>query len=133
MLAYYQTLLPLVALALIYWSRDRLLFNRVGSSLLQTSHTQRVVLFVLYPLWVFLHWTLSLQIIRDDPILYLTTFAVHVVQHFAIVGIFNDSFLQSRKQILSMFVGSTVSVVWSIYQSIFAESVRENERGKLYS
>lgn len=133
MLAYYQSLFPLVALSAIYWSKDRLIFNRVETSLLQTSQTQRTVLFVLYPSWAFLSWTLALQIIRDDPILYLTTFAVHVVQHLAIVGIFNDSFLQSRKQILAMIVGSSVSFVWSIFQSIFAESVRENERGKLCS
>ena len=111
----YIPLIPLVSLSVIYWIRDRYLYNRVPDQWWTGTRVQLQVLVFLYPCWVFLSWTTGLQARRKEGTSLLTTTGTHLCGHLSTVAILNDSFYQTRQQIVAMFIGLLISYLWTVY------------------
>ena len=106
---------PLLSLSLIYWVRDRYLFNRVPGKWYVATKVQLQVLLFVYPVWVFLQWTTGIQSRRGQAISLFTTTGSHLAGHLATVAILNDSFLQSKQQIISMMIGLSIAYLWTVF------------------
>lgn len=111
----YLSLVPLSALAAIYWLRDRYLFNR-APRWHRSTIVQRQVLLLIYPAWVLFGWILGLQTGRQQvlPAL-LSSTAQHLSGHYTVVGILNDSFRMTRQQVIGFAFGLLISYVWTAF------------------
>lgn len=117
------SLVPMTTLAIVYWIRDKYIFNRSTGRWYVSTRTQKKVLFGLWPLWTFLGWSLGLQTNRNDfAMAFLTTTGQHIVGHFTVVGILNDSFRQTRQQLVGFFLGLAISYIWTFFWLIATNS-----------
>ena len=110
-------LIPLSVLALIYWVRDRFLFNRATTGLNVTS-VQAKVLVVLYPVWVYLTWCAGLQSRRHNSLAYLSITGAALSGNLSTIAILNDSFSQTRQQVLSMIMSLIIAYGWTLYNML---------------
>ena len=117
--AEFLALAPLSLLAVVYWMRDKYLYNRVGSAWYSTTAVQRSTLFFVYPVWVFLEWSTGLQANRGEVALALfSTTGKFVIGHYTVIAVLNDSFLMTLPQFLSMGLGLVLAYVWTLYYAI---------------
>ena len=78
----YVSLAPLGGLAVVYWLRDKYMYNRANNSWYSSTSVQLKVLLIGSPIWIFLGWTLGLQTNRVQiPGAFLTTIGQHIVGH----------------------------------------------------
>lgn len=107
---------PLGALSIIYWLRDKYMFNRQTGRWYRSSRTQLYILVFAYPVWVFLSWTLGLQTSRGQVAASLiTTTGKYTVGHYTIISLLNDSFVHSHQQFVSFFLGLVIAYIWTIF------------------
>lgn len=125
----YVSLVPLGGLAIVYWLRDKYMYNRAEHSWHSSTPVQLKVLLIGSPLWVFLGWTLGLQTNRVHiPAALLTTVGQHIVGHYSVIGILNDSFYMTYQQLVSLFLGIGISCIWTTFWLIVSNSAScENE------
>ena len=117
----YLSVIPLGGLAIVYWLRDKYMYNRADRWYTFTK-TQFRVLWMIYPLWIFLGWTLGLQTNRGQAAAALfTTTGQHIVGHYTIIGILNDSFSMTHQQLVSFFLGMAISYIWTIFWLIVSD------------
>tara|TARA_B100002051_G_scaffold128672_1_gene122332 strand:+ start:197 stop:580 length:384 start_codon:yes stop_codon:yes gene_type:complete len=108
------SILPLFLIASLHWVRDRYLYNRTPKRLQDTTSTQWYTLLAYTPVWVFLQLVESVQILRNEVVLaFATTVALRVVSHYFTLGIVNDTFLQSRQQLIGLLFSVLVGVLWT--------------------
>lgn len=112
------SLIPLVLLSIIYWFRDRYLFNRSPGVWWKATRVQTQVLVFLYPFWIFLTWTTGLQYRNNLTYALVSTTGSQVVGHLTSTGILNDSFLQTRQQVVSSVFGLMIAYVWTVYNHL---------------
>lgn len=113
-----SSLAPLVLLSVIYWFRDRYLFNRSPGVWWNASRVQMQVLVFLYPVWIFLTWTTGLQYAGNIWLALVSTTGSQLVAHFTRTGILNDSFLQTRQQVVSFVFGLIIAYSWTVYNHL---------------
>lgn len=119
----YLSLIPLGGLAIVYWVRDKFLFNRADGKWYHFSATQVRVLWMLYPLWIFLGWTLGMQTNRGQVFAsFLTTTGQHIVGHYTVIGVLNDSFCMTRQQAISFALGLLISYIWTTFWLVISAS-----------
>ena len=111
-------LVPLVLLSVIYWFRDRYLFNRTPDAWWSATRVQTQVLVLLYPIWIFLTWTTGLQYRTSLTFALVSTTGSQMVSHLTSTGILNDSFLQTRQQVVSSVFGFIIAYTWTIYNHL---------------
>tara|TARA_B110001452_G_scaffold258754_1_gene254325 strand:- start:650 stop:1084 length:435 start_codon:yes stop_codon:yes gene_type:complete len=114
----YILLIPLVCLSLVYWIRDRYMFNRTPVVWWRASTVQWKVLVFLYPTWVFLNWCESLQYRHHIGIALISATGSHIANHISSIAMLNDSFLQTRQQFVSSAFGLLISYVWTTYNHV---------------
>ena len=107
-------LVPLTCLAIVNWFHDRYLFNRTPGRWWHATSVQWQVLFVLYPVWIFLNWCLSMQYHANLGFVIVTATGAQVVEHLTSTAILNDSFLQTRQQVTSSLIGLLIAYAWAI-------------------
>lgn len=117
------SLIPLLLLAIIYWIRDKYLYNRGDGTWYRFTNTQIKVILFAYPSWVFLEWTGGLQTSRTQSLLaILTTTGKHVVGHYTTIGMLNDTFRMTQQQFVSMFIGLFISYTWTVFWLIMSQN-----------
>lgn len=121
------TLLPLSLLSVVYWIRDRYMFNRSPERLWSATLVQRYTLSVLYPIWIFLAWVQGIQTRQNLTYALITTTGCQTIRHLSSTSILNDSFLQTRQQIVSSMYGLFISYVWCVYNHIAYASNSQSE------
>ena len=111
------SLVPLGTLAVVYFVRDKYVYNRViDGKWYKLTRVQWTVVAVLYPTWVFLEWTSSLQISqRDIGFAMLTTLGRHLAGHYTTIGVLNDSFCMTPQQFTGLWVGLLISFAWTVF------------------
>jgi hypothetical protein len=112
------SLVPLTALSVIKWFRDRYLYNRTRGAWWTASRVQAQVLVLLYPVWIFLTWTTGLQYRRGIAFALVSTTGSQVVEHLTSIALLNDSFLQTRQQVVSSAFGLIIAYTWTIYNQM---------------
>jgi hypothetical protein len=119
---------PLGGLALVYWIRDKYIYNRANGKWYSSTRTQRHVLWFIWPVWIFLGWTLGLQTNRAQVgAALLTTTGQHIAGHYTVIGILNDSFNMTKQQLVSFFLGLLISFIWtSFWLTVTSSSDEEN-------
>lgn len=110
----FVSLVPLASLAIVYWLRDRYVYNRAPVRWYTATRVQLQVLLLVWPLWVFLQWMQYLQIRRGTTLVYFTAFGSHIVNHYTTVGVLNDSFRQTRQQLMGFAIGLIITYGWTI-------------------
>lgn len=106
----FLALIPVFAIALLYWVKDRYMFNRANEKWWKVTPTQMNILLTGYPVWIFLKWILGVQTSRVDVLPSLvTTLANEIVVHYVVVGTLNDSFLFTKQQLISFLLGILIS------------------------
>ena len=124
----YLSSIPLTVLAIVYWTRDKYLYNRVGEKWYSMSLAQKKVLFFIYPSWIFMEWTTGLQSNRGQVALALvSTTGKFVVGHYTVVGVLNDSFCMTRTQLYSRFLGLVLSYTWTLFYAVLINGRRNDE------
>jgi type III secretory pathway component EscS len=103
---------PLAALAVAYWVRDRYRYDRARDGV---TRVQWAVLLGITPLWVVASHARGEQSARRDPAVVLTTAAAYALGNTAAVAIINDSALRTRQQALGLGVGAIESFGWTAY------------------
>jgi len=99
------TLVPLIALSIVYWVRDKYRYNRAGEKWYNITRSQAYVL-LLYPLWIFFGWLLGLQTKRGHvAIAFVSTLGQNIVGYYTVIGVLNDSFRITQQQFVSFFLG----------------------------
>ena len=78
--------------------------------------TQWKALLLLYPFWVYLEWSTAWHIRHNSGLAFFSTTGSYVAAHLATIAILNDSFYQSRQQLLSMLFGLGVQHMWTLHQ-----------------
>jgi hypothetical protein len=112
----WTSLAPLGGLALVYWMRDKYIYNRAKGKWYSSTATQRQVLWFIWPVWIFLGWTLGLQTNRSQiGAAFLTTTGQHIAGHYTVIGILNDSFYMTKQQLVSFFLGLLISYIWTTF------------------
>ena len=120
------SLAPLASLSLVYWLRDKYMYNRAGGRWYTSTATQKKVLLFVWPVWLFLGWTLGLQTNRGHVAAALfTTAGQHVAGHYTVIGVLNDSFNMTRQQLISFFLGLVLALIWTAYWLVVTESGNE--------
>lgn len=110
----WMSLVPLASLAIVYWMRDRYLYNRTPTRWYTATRVQLQILLFVWPLWVFLMWMQYLQIRRGTALVYLTTFGTHVTGHYTTVGVLNDSLRQTKQQLIGFAIGLVIAYGWTV-------------------
>lgn len=109
-------LLPLTAIAFAYWIRDRYAFNRVGDTFWSATAVQRQVLVFVYPMFVFLYWLARLQVKRGHSgIAIVSTFGTQILLHYGNIAILNDSFRQTRQQLVGFVITLLFGFGWTLF------------------
>ena len=108
-------LIPLTLLSVIKWFRDRYLYNRSQDAWWKASRVQVQVLLFLYPVWIFLVWSLGIQYQVNIGYALISTTGMQIVEHLTATGLLNDSFLQTRQQIVSSVFGLMIAYTWTVY------------------
>ena len=112
----WSSLAPLGGLALVYWIRDKYIYNRAKGRWYSSTATQRQVLWFIWPIWIFLGWALGLQTNRSQiGAAFLTTTGQHIAGHYTVIGILNDSFYMTKQQAVSFFLGLLISFIWTTF------------------
>ena len=110
------SVIPLSGLAVVYWVRDKYMYNRQDGRWYESSRHQLTVLAVFYPLWIFFGWVLGVQTNRGHvAAAFVSTTAQHVSGHYTVIGILNDSYRMTRQQLISLFIGLVLAYVWTTY------------------
>ena len=109
------SLVPLTTLTLIKWFRDRYLYNRSHGVWWKASRVQMQILVLLYPIWIFLTWTMNLQIRSSLSLALVTTTGCQVLEHMTSTGLLNDTFFQTRQQIVSSVFGLMIAYTYTVY------------------
>lgn len=122
------TVLPLTFLSVIYWIRDRYMFNRSPDKLCKATKVQKYTLFILYPIWIFLNWIQGIQ--TKDNLVYalVTVTGAQTVGHLTSTSILNDTFLQTQQQIISSLYGLLISYVWCVYNYLVFSTNQQVEQ-----
>ena len=120
-------LIPLTVLSVIKWFRDRYLYNRTQGEWWKASRVQVQVLFLLYPIWIFLAWSLGLQYRNSMGFAIISTTGMQIVEHLTSTGLLNDSFLQTRQQVVSSVFGLMIAYTWTIYNYMAISVVDEED------
>ena len=119
----YVSIIPLGGLAVVYWLRDKYMYNRANNTWYSSTSPQLKVLLIGSPLWIFLGWSLGLQTNRVQiPAAFLTTIGQHIVGHYSVIGILNDSFCMTRQQLVSLFLGLGISCIWTTFWLVVSSS-----------
>ena len=113
-------------LVMIYWIKDRLLYNRADKGLREATMIQFQVLFLLAPLWIFSTFVKGLQQARGQPIALLTKAGTHIVSHYSTVGILNDS-SRCRGSRSQASASASSTVMWTIYALLMFGSENVNQ------
>ena len=108
-------LIPLTLLSVIKWFRDRYLYNRSQDAWWKASRVQVQVLLFLYPVWIFLVWSLGIQYQVNIGYALISTTGMQIVEHLTATGLLNDSFLQTKQQIVSSVFGLMIAYTWTVY------------------
>lgn len=123
----YLSLAPIFGISLLYWLRDRYLYNRADGGWRQFSHTQLYVLAFAYPSWIFLTWTLGMQTSRSQVgAAFITTTGLNVVGHYTVIGILNDSFRMTRQQFVGLLLGLLIQYTWTGFYLIIVQTSQNN-------
>lgn len=110
------SLAPLTSIAFSLWLRDKFIYNRVRTRWFRSTATQARVLGFIWPIWIFLGWTLGMQVNRGHVgAAFLTTTGQHIAGYYSTIGILNDSFYMSRQQLYGFFIGLGLSYLWTIF------------------
>ena len=117
-------LIPLTFVAVIRWIRDRNLYNRTSGW--AATRVQLKALFLLYPVWVFLTWTTALQFRRNVGFALISTTGSQLVEHITTISLLNDSFLQTKQQVISSIFGLIIAYLWTVY-NFMAFSIEDEE------
>lgn len=117
--AEFASLIPLVSVSMIYWVRDRYIYNRVSEQArCKISKTQGLVA-LLYPIWAFLTWMRGLQTNRGHvEAAFITTTGEYIVAYYTVVGILNDSFRLTRQQMFSFPMGLLIAYIWTVFSLV---------------
>lgn len=119
----YLSLVPLGGLAIAYWMRDKYLYNRNKGKWYSYSQTQLRVLWMVWPFWIFLGWTLGMQTSRGQVLsAFVTTTGQHVVGHYTVIGVLNDSFFMTHQQLVSFVIGLVIAYIWTTFWLIITFS-----------
>ena len=116
------SLLPLTFLSVIYWIRDRYMYNRSPDKLCEATTVQKYTLFLLYPIWIFLYFMQGIQTRENLIYALVTVTGAQTVGHLTSTGILNDTFLQTQQQIISSLYGLLISYVWCVYNYLVFSS-----------
>lgn len=123
----YLSLIPLSLLAVVYWLRDRYLFNRTPVVWWRATRVQWQVLVLLYPVWIFLTWSMTLQYRHHIGLAFVSSTGAQIVDHLTSTAILNDSFLQTRQQVLSSLLGLMIAYLWATHDHL-THSVQDDVR-----
>lgn len=109
-------LVPLSVLALVYWMRDKYVYNRVQAAWYRPTSTQLKTLVLVYPLWAFMEWTYGMQVARGDTLFVFATVAGRtVVGFYTTIGVLNDGFDITLHQLYGFFLALLISYVWAVF------------------
>ena len=120
-------LLPLTLISLTYWMRDRYVFNRVPSQGCTTTTVQKQVLFVVYPLFVFFYWSSRVQLRRGRQSAVVSTITAGMIQHYASTAILNDSFRQTRQQVVGYVITVFFAFLWMWFEMTMYSGAGQRE------
>lgn len=113
------SIIPLFFLSVAYWLRDRFLYNRVPKRITDVTLTQWRTLILFTPVWVFLQWVLSEQILSGELAFAMVTVSgVTIVQHYYVLGVLNDSFYQTPQQVKALIFGIFIQFLWTVVRVI---------------
>ena len=99
------TLVPLTAISIVYWVRDKYRYNRAGEKWYNVTQAQTYVLLI-YPLWIYFGWLLGLQTKRGHVVFaFVSTLGQNRVGYYTVIGVLNDSFRITKQQLVSFFLG----------------------------
>jgi hypothetical protein len=108
----WQSLLPYSFVGVVYWFRDRYVYNRGGK---KVTSVQWTVLFLLYPLWAWMEWTYGMQISRNDWwYIGLGTVPRTWVGHLTTVFVLNNSYRQTWQQLQGFLVSLLIAYGWAL-------------------
>tara|TARA_B100001540_G_scaffold177861_1_gene156933 strand:- start:263 stop:637 length:375 start_codon:yes stop_codon:yes gene_type:complete len=110
----FLALLPISLLGFTIFVRARFLYNRADNGLLRLEGVQKRILFYVLPVWVFLTWIQKLQVKYDGSVALLSTLGVCTLQYYIWLAILNDSFNQSRTQIISLLLAVLSAYAWVV-------------------
>ena len=105
------SIIPITVASLIYWIRDRYVFNQAKR---YPTRTQWAVLLFVYPTAILLEWVHGLQTSRSAiGYIVVCTFGRTIVWHYTTVAIFNDAFVHTRQQFTSFFTLAVINYIWA--------------------
>lgn len=111
-------LVPITFLAILYFGRDVLRFNRLyikGYCDVKFTASQLIVAFLCYPIWVLLIWVENIAQKRHDFwVVVIMNIVATYIQWWTTIAILNDGFNSSRQQIVSLLFSFTLSGTWRI-------------------
>ena len=109
------SLIPISLLALFYFITDLLTFNKliIGNWCPRTTTQQLVVLFGIYPLWIFLIWIENMSTYRGDIfVLSYVGFVNTIVGYGTTVFILNEKMVLTKQQIGGLMGRFVVNALW---------------------
>ena len=111
-------ILPITFLAIIYFGRDILRFNKLNikgcCNIKLTTSQIRVAIFC-YPLWVLFVWVENIAQKRNDYFVVVTMNIVSTyVAWWTTIAILNDGFNCSKQQLVSLIFSFILSATWRI-------------------
>tara|TARA_B100001989_G_C24543093_1_gene468842 strand:- start:354 stop:740 length:387 start_codon:yes stop_codon:yes gene_type:complete len=111
-------ILPITFLAIIYFGRDILRFNKLnikGFCNINFTASQLRVAFFCYPIWILLVWVENIAQKRHDYFVVITMNVVGTyVAWWTTIAILNDGFNCSNQQIVSLLFSFILSATWRV-------------------
>jgi hypothetical protein len=111
-------ILPIAFLAITYFGRDILRFNKLnikGYFNIKLTTSQLRVAFFCYPIWVLLVWVENIAQKRYDYFVVITMNVVGTyVAWWTTIAILNDGFICSNQQLASLLFSFVLSATWRV-------------------
>ena len=124
-------LIPLCALAVVYWFRDKLQYNRADRAWYRATRTQWTTLLCIYPLWIFTEWVNGIQLGRGDTtFVFLTTFGRALISYYSVVSILNDAYVFTWQQLLGFVLTLVISFAWVAFTVLVIGSSRQSSQSQ---
>lgn len=127
----FVALLPISALAVVYWLRNLYMFNRgllFGGC--RVSRAQLISLALMLFVWTVVVWCEHLQVSRLSSTSFVSAIGRHVLAHMAAVTVYNDSIYQTRQQLVAFLLGVPISYLWTVTSTLMYRATLEMEEEK---